>query len=91
MASAEVNFLYAFDEVNMDCDKLLHQICDELAEDIDSEVCQQLRIHLQQCANCRNGVESMRKTVALYRCLQQKDVPPAVHARLLTLLNLTDI
>jgi hypothetical protein len=33
----------------------------------------------------------MRKTVALYRCLQQKDVPPAVHARLLTLLNLTDI
>ncbi|MBN1540728.1 zf-HC2 domain-containing protein [candidate division KSB1 bacterium] len=75
----------------MDCNKIIDRICEDLSEDIDSELCQQLRTHLQECASCRTQVESMRLTVSLYRCLQQKDVPAAVHNRLLTLLNIPEI
>ena len=75
----------------MECEKILLQICDELSEDINSELCQEMRKHLQECPNCRNQLDSMRNVVTLYRCLKQKDVPPAVHSRLLTLLNLSEI
>ena len=75
----------------MDCENLLNQICDELAEDINSEVCESIRQHLESCEVCRTQVTSMQKAVLLFRCLEDKNVPPATHQRLLKLLNVMDI
>ena len=51
----------------MPCRDKIEQICLELGEDIDSEVCQELRRHLEECSDCRAYVDSLRKTVHLYR------------------------
>jgi hypothetical protein len=75
----------------MDCENLLNQICDELAEDINSEVCETIRLHLESCEACRTQVTSMKKAVLLFRCLEDKNVPPDTHKRLLKLLNVADI
>lgn len=72
------------------CAKLLKQVCDDLAENINSELCTQLREHLENCEDCRNQVKSMRGTVTLYQCLKEKKVPQDIHERLLKLLNVQE-
>ncbi len=76
------------DAKDMHCNNILDRLCDDLAEDIDSELCQELKHHLQTCESCHSQLGSVRKTVQLFRCLQEKEVPSNVHSRLLTLLNL---
>jgi hypothetical protein len=58
----------------MSCDKILQQLCDELAENIDSEVCEEIRQHLQICPHCSRQLSSLRTVVQLYRCLNEQDV-----------------
>ena len=72
----------------MNCEHILERLCDDIAEDIDSEVCQEIKNHLETCEECRQQLNSVRNTVHLFRCLQEYDVPSSVHHRLVTLLNL---
>ncbi len=72
------------------CEKLLKRVCDDLSENINSDLCQQLRNHLEECEDCRNQVETMRETVSLYQCLKEKKVPRDIHERLLKMLNVED-
>lgn len=74
----------------MKCEKVLQQICAELAEDADSEICARLRNHLQECPNCSRQLSSMRTTIHLYHCLGEKEVPAQIHHRLAMLLNLPE-
>ncbi len=73
------------------CEELLKRVCDDLSENINSNLCQQLRDHLDECDDCRNQVESMRETVALYQCLKDKKVPKDIHERLVKMLNVEDV
>jgi len=74
----------------MECDKILEKLCDEISEDINSELCQQIKEHLKTCDKCRAELTSMRNAVNLFRCLDEKEVPSNIHKRLLTLLNLPE-
>ncbi len=74
----------------MACSKILEQICDELAEDMNSELCHKIKEHLEICPDCRNQVNSMRTTVNLYQCLKEKQVPQNIHERLVKLLNIPE-
>ena len=76
-----------FVRIVMECDDILIQICDELAEDINSEVCERLRQHLMSCDKCRTELTSMKSAVNLFRCLEDVEVPPHIHERLLEFLN----
>jgi len=71
----------------MDCEQVLKQICDDLAENIDSEVCAVIKKHLRKCDACQQQIKSMRNTVNLFRCLDEKEVPRQIHERLVKLLN----
>jgi predicted anti-sigma-YlaC factor YlaD len=42
-------------------------LCSFLEEDIDSPLCRELKEHMQECPDCRANVESVKRTVALYR------------------------
>jgi hypothetical protein len=75
----------------MSCDTVLQQICDELAEDIQSEVCENIRFHLANCPQCNSQLTSMRNAVQLFRCLREQEVPSAIHNRLVILLNMPDV
>ena len=74
----------------MNCDEILAQMCDELSEDINSEVCLEIKNHLKTCSECRAQLTSMKKAVNLFKCLDDKDVPDNIHGRLLQLLNVQD-
>ncbi len=75
----------------MDCDKFIQQVCDDLAENIDSNFCESLKNHLEECEECRAQVNALRNAVHLYQCLDEKKVPPNMHDRLLKLLNVENL
>jgi len=72
----------------MECLKTLDQICEELGENIDSPLCQEVKEHLNVCPKCCAYVDSIKKTVYLYRQWIDEDVPQDVDSRLWKVLNL---
>lgn len=75
----------------MECEKILLKICDELAEDINSAFCQSISIHLERCPDCRQNLKSMRNTIHLFRCLEEREIPENIHQRLIKVLNIPDM
>lgn len=74
----------------MDCEKVIEQLCEELADDVNGELCEELKEHIKHCDQCRQQLQSVKSTVELFRCLDQTEVPLSVHTRLLAMLNLTN-
>ncbi len=64
----------------------------ELSEYIDGELsedlCEEIDRHLSECGNCRVMVDTLRKTVILYREMGHAEVPADAKARLYAVLNL---
>lgn len=50
-------------------------ICDELGEDMDSPSCQALREYVKSCPNCEAFVDSVKKTIRLYREYEPRPTP----------------
>jgi len=74
--------------MSSNCFKTIDQICDALGENIDSELCQEIKQHLDSCPRCCAQVDSLRKTVHLYQNMENIDVPSTVDKRLWKVLNL---
>ncbi len=75
----------------MNCDEILDRICDDLSEDINSEVCIEIKNHIKTCSECRVQLMSMKNAVNLFKCLDDKVVPQNIHDRLIKLLNVQDM
>lgn len=71
-----------------DCRPFFERLCDALGEDLSSPVCQELKDHLDQCPECSLQIDSIRRTVEIYRCLPPVGVPGDVQERLRARLNL---
>jgi anti-sigma factor RsiW len=70
------------------CQQLLEQICEYMDGELEPGMCVDLETHLAECADCRAALESLRKTVALYRRCAPDELPPEVRARLDAILDL---
>ncbi len=73
-----------------DCQQWLGQLSDYVDGDLAEGMCQEIRRHMQDCQNCRVVVDTLRKTVSLYRVQGQEPTPENVEDRLLHVLNLDD-
>ena len=67
----------------------MDHICENLGEDINSEFCQEIRDHLEQCPECCASVDAMKKTVHLYKNFINEEVPQKVDRRLWQVLQLS--
>ena len=70
-----------------DCNKIIERVCGDLAEDINSPLCSELKAHLEECDQCMQKIETMRGAVNLFQCLEKRQVPVEIHERLAKLLN----
>lgn len=71
-----------------DCHYLLADLSDYLDGEASAEVCAEIERHLAECENCRVVVNTLEKTITLYRELPQPEMPDAVRQRLYRRLNL---
>ncbi|HOP76049.1 MAG: zf-HC2 domain-containing protein [Thermogutta sp.] len=66
----------------MKCDELLAALNAYIDGEIDPQVCAELSRHLEGCNPCRVVIDTLRKTITLYKGEVPYELPPEVHARL---------
>ena len=71
-----------------------HGLLDELGDYLDGEAttatCAEIERHLAGCEDCRVVVDTLRKTILLYRELPRQALPEAARARLYKALDLSE-
>ncbi|MBN2600945.1 MAG: hypothetical protein JXR87_03010 [Candidatus Marinimicrobia bacterium] len=71
---------------------LYKQICEYLGCDLNSEPCKQIQDYIAECPNCEVYVDKVRKTVNLYKTIDNcDDIPEDVCNKLFISLNIDDI
>ena len=73
------------------CKHLLGSLSDYIDGELGSAVCSEIEQHLQDCENCRIVVDSLRKTVYLYKVTAGTPAMPTdVRERLYKRLDLKE-
>ena len=57
------------------CQEVLDQLSDYLDDEARAELVQEVDLHLTHCAHCQVEVDSMRRTIAIYRCDERVVLP----------------
>jgi len=64
------------------CRQVYHHICEHLDEDLSSPRCRRIRQHLEDCPDCQAYLDSLKKTIILYRSAPAPGVPRVIHRAL---------
>jgi anti-sigma factor RsiW len=72
------------------CHDLLDGLSDYLDGEASAELCAEIQRHMAGCNKCRVVVDTLGKTVKLYRQLPQPDLNEAARERLYRALDLSD-
>jgi hypothetical protein len=69
--------------------KELQLICQQFGEDIDSELCEEVKKSLEECPECKVHFDSITKVVNIYKVNENEmDIPEDVTKNLFRSLNL---
>ena len=71
------------------CKEVASYLCENLTEGMNSAKCRALKKHLSGCPNCTAYLDSLRKTVYLYKTYQDPRTPGKTHRKLHSVLKLT--
>lgn len=72
------------------CGDLLEELSDYLDEEASAELCVEIERHISSCEDCRVVVDTLRKTIQLYRRSPRPSLSPAAAERLYRSLDLSD-
>ncbi len=70
------------------CRALLGVLSEYVDGEVDDSLCAEIERHLAECGNCRIMVDTLRKTIVLYRAYGHEEVPADAKERLYAVLNL---
>jgi len=72
----------------LQCNQLLGNLSEFIDGELQAELCAELEQHLEGCDNCRIVVNTLRKTIELYKQTNEPiELPHAVRDRLYSKLN----
>ncbi len=73
------------------CPELIHELSDYIDGVSAPEICAEIERHLQDCPDCKIMVDTLEKTVTLFREQEQTiELSDEVRERLYLVLNLSD-
>jgi len=73
------------------CKSLLRNLSDYVDGELSPELCSALEHHLEGCENCQIVINTLKKTIELYRLSSEAEhIPDDVRRRLLISLDLAD-
>lgn len=73
----------------MKCKGVYKYICENLDVDEDSARCREIKKHLDACPDCTAYLDSLKKTITLYRAEKGPKLPASAHKRLFSKLDVT--
>ncbi len=74
--------------IELTCREIKAQLSDYIDGELDSSLCAQLERHLEACPDCRIVVDTLHKTILLYRHYGRTPTPAGFQERLLLKLAL---
>jgi len=72
----------------MKCDDVYRHICENLDQEIDSPQCREIKRHLESCPDCTAYLDSLRRTVSLYRVLPAPSLSKSAERELFKTIDL---
>jgi anti-sigma factor RsiW len=72
----------------MHCKDMLGTLSDYVDGELETQFCAEIERHMATCGNCRAVVDTLRKTVYLYREHGHEQVPEEARDRLYATLHL---
>jgi predicted anti-sigma-YlaC factor YlaD len=75
---------------NKSCEEILAPLSDYVSGEAADSLCAQIEAHLSECENCRIMVDTVKKTIVLYRATAATELPNDVRRRLYHVLDLDD-
>ncbi|KPK06093.1 MAG: hypothetical protein AMJ56_14985 [Anaerolineae bacterium SG8_19] len=72
------------------CRHMLGDLSDYLDGEASAEICAEIEQHMDGCEDCRIVVDTLRKTVLLYRDLPPPPMPQGARRRLFQALDLEE-
>jgi len=70
------------------CNEVAKYVCENLDEQLNSRKCQVIKKHLQTCPKCIKQLDSLKKTVFLYRNCPTPGISAQAHRKLIAGLSL---
>ena len=74
----------------MDCQEILEGLSEYIDEELAEKTCREIESHLKGCYNCRVVVNTLRRTVTMYREVPIPEMPGDVRTRLHKVIRLKD-
>ena len=75
--------------ISQNCKQLLGNLSDYIDGELQEELCAELEQHMEGCEDCRIVVDTLKKTVELYKqTCEPLELPGAVKERLYLKLDL---
>ncbi len=78
------------DDATQGCERYLRHLSEYVDGALSEELCHEIETHMAECDNCRVVVNTLNKTVALYRRLPAPELPSTVREQLYRVLRLED-
>lgn len=72
---------------SLSCAEIYTHLCDNLDSKLDSESCRRIKAHIAECKNCTALLDSLKKTVYLYRKYPAPKLPASVKKELFAVLH----
>ncbi len=66
----------------LSCQEVLDQLAEYLDADAQAELVAQVDLHVGSCEHCRVEVDTLKRTIMIYRCNEQVVLPVALDERL---------
>jgi len=70
-----------------DCKKDFEKLSEYLDGELDDAVCREIERHFRQCPECRECVDSMKKTIQLCKAVATEEMPDDARQRLRSMLR----
>ncbi|MBN8705517.1 MAG: hypothetical protein J0L62_06550 [Bacteroidetes bacterium] len=74
------------DIISPQCKKIVYEICERMGEDMTSPHCKEIMHHIEDCPECKAYLESLKKTVHVYRKTRE-EIPAGLEERMMELLK----
>lgn len=71
----------------MKCEDLLKALSDYIDGEIDPSICEEFEKHLRDCEPCKIVVDTVRKTILLYKGTEVYELPCELKERIRSLLR----
>lgn len=75
------------EHLEKNCQRRLEQLCEYMDGELGDALCVEFERHLRECHDCRIVLDTLEKTVILYRRFNQAELPQGTRERLHSALS----